>query len=250
MRLPCTAQGMIIILDKAWHVMISSIVAVSALFILTRIMGRKQMSQLTLFDYVISISIGSIASDYAIHGSVHIVEGLTALAIFTLFSIAVSYISVKSYRGRKWLDGVPIILIENGRIIEGNLTKTKLSINDLMEECRQKNVFDIADIEFAILETSGKLSVLLKSQSQPLTPRDMHIETAYRGLCAPVVIDGNILVNHLHTLHLDESWLHAALAKQNIKDCANVLFAYVNTGGTLVVHYKNVKLSKENNFTM
>ena len=121
------------------------------------------MSQLTFFDYVVGISIGSIAAEYAIHSDVGAQKGITALVVFTLFSLAVSFICVRSYIGQKLLDGTPTILIENGRFIESGLKRTKLTVNDLLEECRQKDVFDIADIEFAILETSGKLSILLKS---------------------------------------------------------------------------------------
>jgi len=217
---------------------LSSSVSVCALFILTRLIGKKQMSQLTFFDYVISISIGSIAAEYAIYTDVGAREGITALVVFTMLSFVVSFICIKSYSGRKLLDGTPTMLIEKGKIVEGGLKKTKLTINDLLEECRQKDVFDIANIEYAILETSGKLSVLLKSQHQPLTPQNMRVKTNYQGLCVNVIIDGKAVDEHLRSINLDENWLNAELKKQNFENCTRVLLAYVDNQGKLVVHPK------------
>ena len=141
------------------------------------------------------------------------------------------------------MDGIPIILIKNGRFIEGALKKAKLTVNDLLEECRQKDVFDIAEIEFAILETTGKLSILLKSANQPLTLKDMNIDATYKGLCASVVIDGKIIENHLQMINLDRNWLLSELAKNGIDNHEDVLFAYVDNSGNLVVHPKNIKLT-------
>ena len=232
-------------MDKILQTALGSTVSVCVLFILTRIIGKKQMSQLTFFDYIIGISIGSIAAEYAVYTDVSARQGITALVIFTLSSLTVSYICMKSYSGRKLLDGTPTIIIENGKFIESGLKKTKLTVNDLLEECRQKDVFDIADIEFAILETSGKLSVLLKSQRQPLTPKDMGLYTDYNGLCVNLIIDGKIVYEHLRAINLDENWLCAELNKQNFDNCSSILLAYVDNKGALVVHPKNIELTKE-----
>ncbi|MCL2564909.1 MAG: DUF421 domain-containing protein [Defluviitaleaceae bacterium] len=231
-------------LDRVLQTVVSSTIAIIALFILARIMGKKQMSQLNFFDYVIGITIGSIASEYAVVRSVHAAEGLTALVVVSLFSILFSYISVKSYRGRKILDGVPVVLIENGKLMEKSILKERLSINDLLEECRQKNIFDIANVEFAILETSGRLSILPKSQNRPLTPKDMKIPTAYEGLCTNVVIDGKVIEKHLSAINLDINWLYTELSNQGVTDCSAVLLAYIDTMGVLHTHIKNNLMSK------
>jgi len=231
-------------LDKVLQTATSSTIAIIALFILTRIMGKKQMSQLNFFDYVIGITIGSITSEYAVVREIHAAEGLTAMIIVTLFSILFSYISVKSYKGRKILDGAPVVLIENGKILEKNLQKEKLNINDLLEECRQKDIFDIADIEFAILETSGRLSVLPKSQNRPLMPKDMQIPTAYEGLCLNVIVDGEVIEEQLEVMNLDTNWLRAQLSNQGVSDYTAVLLAYIDTMGALHVHMKHNDASK------
>jgi len=225
--------------DKVLQTAISSAIAIIALFILTRLMGKKQMAQLSFFDYVVGISIGSIASEYAVVRTIHVAEGLTALMVFTLFSLVLSYISLKSYKGRKILDGTSTLLIENGKIVETNLQKAKITINDLLEECRLKDIFNIAEIEYAILETSGRLSVQPKSQNRPLTPKDMQIPTQYEGLCTNVVIDGKILEEHLTAIKLDTAWLNTELAKQGITSCKDVLLGYVDTMGILHTHMKH-----------
>jgi len=223
---------MIGMLEKILQTGLTSLIAIIALFILTRIMGKKQMAQLNFFDYVIGISIGSIASEYAVVRDIHAAEGLTAMSVFTLFSLILSYISMKSYKGRKLLDGSPVILIENGKIIDKSLRKTQVNINDLLEECRQKNIFDIAQVEFAILETSGRLSILSKSQNRPLTPKDMEIPAPYEGLCTNIVIDGKII-----NKNVDEAWLMEELTKQGISSYKDVLLAYLDTSGILRIHY-------------
>jgi len=227
-------------LEKIFNTAISSIIAIITLFIFTRIMGKKQMAQLNFFDYVVGISIGSLAAEYAIVRAVYFVEGLTALSVFTLFSLVLSYIATKSYKGRKILDGSPSILIENGKILESNLNKAKININDLLEECRQKNIFDIAQVEFAILETSGRLSVLPKTQNRALTPKDMQIITAYEGLCTNVIIDGKIIKEHLMAIHKDIAWLQAELSASGITSPAGVILAYVDTTGVLHAHTKDI----------
>ena len=225
-------------LEKVIQTAISSAIAIIALFALTRIMGKKQMAQLNFFDYVIGITIGSIASEYAVVRDIHMAEGLTSLVVVSLCSILFARISVKSYKGRKILDGTPTILIENGKILDNNLQKAKLNINDLLEECRQKNIFDISEVEFAVLEPSGRLSIQPKSQNRPLTPKDMQIPTEYEGLCANIVIDGKVIKEHLAAINLDMSWLRTELANQGIISYENVLLAYIDTKGILHTHMK------------
>ena len=218
---------------------LKSIISVVILFVLARIMGKKQISQLSFFDYVSGISIGSIAANFAVDTSVNYYKGVTSLIVYALFPIALSYISLKSYKARKLLDGVPTILIQNGFIIEKNLIKTKMNIDDLLEECRTKDAFDIAEVEYAILETSGKVNVLMKSAHQPVTPKDMNLQSLYKGICTNVIIDGKILFDHLHSAKKDKIWLISELKKQNINNYHNVLLAYLDGANALKYQLKN-----------
>lgn len=215
---------------------LKSSISVIVLFLLTRLMGKKQLSQLTSFDYIVGISIGSIAASFAIDPFVNYVKGLTAMLIYSAFLLIFSYISLKSYKARKFLDGVPLVLIQNGVVIEENLKKSKLTVNDFLEECRLKNAFNISDIEFAIFETSGKLSVQMKSSK--LSAKDMNIPVADKGLCVNVIIDGQISLKSLQSAGKSQQWLTDELKNQNIFNPKDVLLAYVDIGGKLYVHMK------------
>ena len=215
-----------------------SLISFGVLFLLARILGKKQIAQLTYFDYVIGISIGSIASQCAVDTSIDLWESLVGELVFALFALALSWISAKSFVGRKLLDGMPIVVIEKGNIVERGLKSTKLTINDLLEECRQQGVFNLADVELAILETNGGLSILLKSQKSPITPDDMRLAVDAKGLCVNVILDGEILYNHLHILRRDEAWLKQELNKQNVLSPSDVLLACIDQSGVLTIHLK------------
>lgn len=218
---------------------LQSLISVCILLLLARIMGKKQISQLTYFDYVVGISIGSIAAAFAVDNSIGYVRGITSMIVYAFIPIFLSLLSLKSRVARKVLDGIPIILIQNGRIVEEGLKKTKMNVNDLLEECRLKDVFNISDIEYAILETSGKLSVQLKANNQSLTPKDMNISVPYKGVCVNLIIDGNILYEHLKTIDKDLNWLHTQLHSNGIQDSSDVLLAFLDSLGYLNVFLKN-----------
>ena len=202
-------------------------------------MGKKQISQLSFFDYIVGMSIGSIAATFAIDSSIGYYRGITSLTVYTLFPIVMSYISLKSYIGRKFLDGSPTILIQNGQILERNLFKTKININDLLAACRLKSVFDLSEVEFAILETSGKFSVQMKSSNQPLTPKDIDLPVSYKGLCTNLIIDGNVMYEHLRALGKDNAWLLNELKSQNLSNPTIILLAYLDSNNTLICHLKH-----------
>lgn len=228
-------------MNEIYRTALQSFISVSVLFVLTRIMGKKQISQLTFFDYVAGISIGSIAAEFSINDTIGYTKGITGIIVYALFPIILSYISLKSYLGRKILDGIPTILIQNGKIIEDGLKKTRMNVNDLLEECRLKNVFNIADIESAILETSGKLSIQLKSTNQPLTLKDMNIPAQYKGLSVNLILDGKILHDNLRIIGKDINWLNTELHRQGIKSYSDVLLAYLDSSDVLNTYLKNNK---------
>lgn len=220
-------------------IIIRSFTAVIVLFILTRIMGKKQVSQLTFFDYIVGISIGSVAAVLAVDNTIVYSHGIASMVIWAIFPLLLSYISMKSIPARKLLDGKPTIIVQNGKLIEDNLKKIQLNINDVLEELRLNGAFNIADVEFAILETSGKVSVQFKSQKQPVTPSDLNIPTGYQGLSANVIIDGQIMHENLSLLRLDENWLIGELKKQNVSSSSEVLLASLDTNGKLHIDKKS-----------
>lgn len=225
--------------ERIYGAAIHSLVSLVALFIFARLTGKKQVSQLNFFHYVIGISIGSIAAAYAVDLDIEMPEFLTSIIIYGVFPLILAQISLKSYIGRKLLSGSPTILIQDGKIIEKNLKKTKLNINELLEECRLKNAFNLSEVEFAILEMNGQVSIQMKPLNLPVTPQDMNLPTQYKGLCANVIIDGKLLKDNLNSINKDVRWLNNELQKQNINNKTDVLLAYVDNSEQLYVYKKN-----------
>lgn len=230
--------------DIALRALLSAIV----LFIMTKLMGKKQISQLSTFDYVVGITIGSIAAAMAVDQETEYLDAFLALIIYSGLSVLISYLSIKSYKARAFLTGVPILLIENGKIIKENLYRTKLDLHDFLEECRVSGYFDINDIAYAVMETSGHISFLPKSNKRSVVAEDMHLPAGAQGLCANLIIDGNIMYETLHILRKDESWLLEQLKKQGLlrKDIDTILLATLDPSSTLSVHFKHIDTAPHN----
>ncbi len=220
-------------------VAIKSLVAALVLFILARIMGKKQISQLTFFDYVVGISIGSVAAAVSIEDNVTLKEGIISMIIWAAFPLILSFAASKSMIARRVLDGTPTILIQNGKIIEKNLYKVKFTVNDLLEELRVKDIFYIDDVEFALLETSGKISILKKSDKQTVTNSDLVLTSAYQGLCANVIIDGKFMKDNIAMLKIDEAWILSELKKRGIPSIKSILLATYDSNGNLHIDLKD-----------
>ncbi len=175
------------------EVLLRSLVSLLVLFLLTKFMGFKQISQLNLFDYIVGISIGSIAAQMAFDPDIPYYATITAMAVYALTEVLISFLTTKSIKLRSFVTGTPVIVIHQGKIIEQNLKKIKYDLNDLLTECRINGFFDISQIECAIMETDGRLSFLPKSELRPVTPKDLGLAPAKEGLVANVILDGNVM---------------------------------------------------------
>ena len=162
---------------------IKSFSSLLILFIFTDALGKKQINQLNMFDYVIGISIGNIVAEMTVNKEVMFFDGVVVMGIYSLISIIISFITTKSIILRRLIGGSPTILIENGKIIEDGLRKAKFDINDLLEETRISGYFDISEIEYAILEANGKVSILPKSKYKPIACSDINLNVPYKGIC-------------------------------------------------------------------
>jgi len=221
------------------NVMIRSIISIITLFFITKLIGKKHVAQLTFFDYIVGIAIGSIAGSISVDKS--ITKGVTALATWGLAAFVVASLSLKSISARKFFNSTPTTFIQNGKINEDNLKKEKININDFLEELRIKGVFNVADVESAILETDGEVSVQLKSQKRPLTPEDINIPTLYQGLSTNMVIDGEVMEDNLKHVKHDEKWLEDELSKRNIDSVKDILLASLDTRGEMYISIKGKK---------
>lgn len=216
-------------------VLIRSLISFFALLALVRLMGKQQMAEMTFFDYVVGITIGSIASTISVEVNQNLFSTTVGMAVWALLAILLALLSLHNVWIRKVVEGEAIIVIKNGKIQEDQLKKARISLDDLIAQLRMQGVFDLSDVEFALFEANGKLSIQKKSQKQPLTPADLNLPTQYKGLPTTLISDGKLLTDALKVLSLSRSWLHFQLQKQNIQDFSQVSLAQLDTTGNLFV---------------
>jgi len=220
-----------------------SLLSLAALFLVTKMLGKKQVSQLSLFDYVIGISIGNFAAEMTINLESQTLNGILAVFIFGFIAYLISVLTMKSMTLRRFFMSTPTILIENGEILIEGLKKVKFDVNDLLEVCRIKGYFDIGEIEYALMEANGELSILPKEKYRSLILDDMNITKPQTGLYSNVIIDGKIMLKNLQNINKSEDWLFKAI-KGN--DLSNILLATVDNQENVKVYLKNRgKESKE-----
>lgn len=222
-------------------VVIRSVISFFALLLFVRLMGKQQVAQLTFFDYVVGITIGSIASTLSVQVNENLLATLAGLATWAILAILLAVLSLHSVRLRKIVDGDATIVVANGKILEANLKKIRIPIEQLLSELRTQGVFTISDVEFAMFEPGGKISIQKKPEKQPLTPKELNIQPQYSGLPTNLILDGVLLQNALHSLNLTKAWLQHQLSKQNIQDVREVSLAQLDTTGNLYVDLKGDK---------
>lgn len=212
--------------------------SVIVLFLLTKLMGQKQISQLSLFDYINGITIGSIAAEMATALEQDFWLPLTAMVIYTLFSLLIALLERKSVKLNKFFVGNPSILLENGVLYEKNLRRAHLSVTEFLSQCRIGGFFNLSDIQCAILEPNGNISFLPKGDMRPVTPADMQLAAAPSTLLPNVIVDGKILCANLRALGLNKVWLLNRLQAQGISAPADVFLATVDAQKQLSVYKK------------
>ncbi|WP_172370757.1 YetF domain-containing protein [Sporosarcina jiandibaonis] len=211
-----------------------------ALLILARMLGKKQLSQLTFFHYITGIAFGSIAAEIAGQTDVKFMDGLVALAWWAILTLLASYISLKSSNLRVVLDDQPAIVVKEGAIMENAMKKERLHVNDLMMMLREQSIFTLQDVHYAILETNGQLSVMKKITQQGATKQDVKASTtAPKYLPTELISDGKVMQKTLTELSLTEEWLMKELRKKGVESADQVFLAQIQDDGSLFVELKN-----------
>ncbi|WP_289142665.1 DUF421 domain-containing protein [uncultured Brevibacillus sp.] len=223
------------------NIALRTIGSLAYLLILTKIIGKRQIKQLTYIEYIVGITIGSIAAFLATEMDGPVYHSLIAMGIFALFPVVMEWLSLKSKKLRDFFEGKSTVLIKEGKILEDNLKKERLTAEDLMEQLRIKNVYKIADVEFALMETSGEISVLLKSQNQPITPKLMEWAVAPVEEGQVIIMDGVIMDEPLATAGLNRRWVRTELQKAGVA-LENVFLAQVDKGGELYLDLYDDKI--------
>lgn len=224
--------------NELFNVVIRGLLSLITLFLVTKLIGKKQVSQLSLFDYVIGISIGNFAAEMTINLESEELYGIIAVLLFGGIAYLVSVGTMKSIKLRRFFMGSPTILIEHGKILQDNFYKVKYDINDMLEQCRVNGYFDISEIDYAIVEANGELSILAKSEYLPVNRNDMKLKVSKNGLCANVIIDGKVMYNNLNKINKDEKWLNKEL-KLKGKDISDIILATVDINDKVFFYERN-----------
>jgi len=219
-------------------VVIRTLVLYTLVVIALRLMGKREIGQLQPFELVVILMISDLAAIPSENVGIPLLSGIIPILVLLLTSLTLAWISLKSEKARAIICGTPSILIQRGKILEEELKKNNYNLTDLLEELRIKNVPNIADVEFAVLETNGQLSVFPKSQKRPTIPEDFHITTKFEGLPLAIIMDGKLNSNNLQQGNKNLKWLKGELKKHSIDKIENVLLASLDSSGTLYVQAK------------
>jgi len=227
------------------EIVIQTIFAFSAIFIFARLIGKKQISELTFHDYINGITFGSIAATMSTDLSQHTWQYFVALFLFGLLTFILQYISIKTRLGEKIIEGEPVVIIHEGKILEENLKKTRFNFDDLTQALRKKSIFNIKDVHYAILETDGSVSILPNADKKELTPKDLNLQGQEETIKSELIIEGKLIKSNLEQHGLTEEWLRNKLKEYNIDNIEDVVLARYNPlDETLYIDLKDDKLGK------
>lgn len=225
-------------LSEIWDTAFRAIISLIALFVITKIIGKKQVSQLSLFDYVVGISIGNFAAEMTINLDSSEVNGIVAVAIFGIIAFIVSYLTMKSVTIRRFFAGSPTVLVQEGKIVTKNMKKARFDVDDLLEVCRCNGFFNLNEIEYALMEANGEISFLPKVDYKPLTVKDMNLKIKQDSLVANIILDGKVMINNLKNMNKDEEWLNQQLKVLGYYTVNNIILATLDINDKLTVYEK------------
>ena len=203
-------------------VIVTALLSVAALFIITKIMGHKQVSQLDFFDYVSGITIGSIGAELATELEAPY-KPLIALGVWGAASLFLNFLTQRLPRTRKYINGTPTILLNEGKLYRKNLKKAKLDLSEFMLLCREQGYFDLEEIQMAVFEHNGRLSILPRAANRPATPEDLKIPAKATHIGVEVIMDGRIIGDNLLRSGKNEEWLGEQLRIQGYRSAREIL---------------------------
>lgn len=218
---------------------IRTVILYTIIVIAMRIMGKRQIGEMQPFELVIAILIADLAAVPMQNAGIPLLNGITPIFTLILAQLTLSYLTLKSEKVRSIVCGTPRILIENGKILEKEMRISRCNLNDLLEQLRLNNISNVNDVEFAILETCGQISVIPKSQKRALTPEDLSLTTPYEGLPVTLVMDGKVNYKNLKKTNLDAYWLKNYFREIGVKDIKSVFIASLDSNGKIFYQLKD-----------
>ncbi|WP_091736282.1 DUF421 domain-containing protein [Marininema mesophilum] len=219
-----------------WTLILRTLFIYFFVLIIMRIMGKREIGQLSVFDFVVSIMMADFAVLSVDDLHMPLIHGLIPIIMFAITQVLLAYISLKSPRVRRWIDGSPTTLIKDGKILEKEMREQRYTIDDLMMQLREKNVLNVADVEFAVLETSGQLTVFQKEKVK-------HVKDLFPGfsderkpsLPTPLIIDSKVQEDALHQIGQNRFWLKNQIQQYGYKDLKEIFFASIDDHGRLYI---------------
>ena len=219
-------------------IIVLSVGSFIVLFILTKLMGNREMAQLSMFDYIISITIGSIAAEMSTALDDNFIEPLIAMVVYAVGAIIVSLLALHSMKARRFISGTSLILYDNGKIFSKNLKKSKMDLNEFLMQCRTNGYFNLSDIQTAILESNGKLSFIPNTLKRPATPEDLNLNPKQDFLLSNIIIDGKVIEENLKNTGNNINWLKTNIEKQKAGKIEDILLATCDKDNNLTVYKK------------
>lgn len=218
------------VLSEILLVVLTSLLSLAGMFLVTRLGGKRQIAQMSPFDYLNSITIGSIAAELATNLE-QWYRPLTALILYGAATCLVHLAACKSIAMRSFFSGRSMILMQNGTIYKENLLRGSIDLNEFLAQARIAGYFDVREIESALLETNGQISFLPKSKNRPLTPDDMQLDPQPASLWYDLVLDGRLMEDNLKASGRDVKWLTTQLERCNIGQRSEVFYAACDQSG-------------------
>lgn len=218
------------------RVILTALLSVASLFFIAKLMGHKQVAQLDFFDYISGITIGSVAAELATELETPW-KPLIALAVYGLASVLLRVLTTKLPKTRKFINGTPTILMDSGKLYRKNLKKAKLELSEFLLLCREMGYFDLGEIQTAVFESNGKLSVLPKAANRPATPQDLKITVKEAHIGTEVILDGRVMSDNLSRMGKNEAWLEKQLKSQGYKDAKEIFLGIYRTEDNTLSFY-------------
>ena len=215
-------------------VLLTSLLSVVSLFLIAKVMGHKQISQLDFFDYITGITIGSIAAELATELE-EPYKPLIAMVVYGGAALSLSIITSKWPRTRKYINGTPTILMNHGKLYRSNMKKAKLDLSEFMVMCRQQGYFNLSDVQTAVYEYNGQLTILPVSNKRPVNPNDLNLTPQPEYIQTEVIMDGRVLGENLKRMGLDDKWLKKQLTSQGYKSAREVFLGVCDENNQLTV---------------
>jgi uncharacterized membrane protein YcaP (DUF421 family) len=229
-----------------WQFVIRVIVLYLLVMVALRLMGKREIGQLSVFDFVISVMIAELSTLPMEDTAVPLYRSIISISLLVILQLVVAFAQLKSHRFRHWVDGEPSVLVKNGNIQDDEMKRIRYTMHDLLTQLREKGVMNIADVEFAILETSGKLSVFPKAQSRPVTPRDLSQPVQAEKMPLPLIIDGTPVKKTLATIQRTEGWLREEVEKHGYGAIENVFYAEIDQEGQIYLDERTKRMPDNN----